>query len=162
MEQAHNEPVNKRRKSRLILLGAALFFIGFPLAGVLFSYNRARSNIKAEAIPFATTATQKILGEDGFEELYFLGTLTVKGKVSKEEFLAERERWGAINSLGEFEAVAIVIGERGDQVWQMVTLETDVEFENGPARIRFVAARRSAIQQDWKIEAFEISDPTVE
>lgn len=145
-----------------MLLGGALFFLGFPLAGVLYSYKRAQSNIKAEAIPFATTAIHVILGDNGFEELYFLGTLTLKGDVSKEEFLADRERWGALKSIGEFEAGAIVVGERGDQVWQMITLEADAEFENGPARIRLVAARRSAVQQDWKIEQFEISDLNVE
>ena len=145
-----------------MLLGGALFFIGFPLAGVLYSYQRARMNMEAEAAPFAKAATLEILGEGGFEELYFLGTLILKAEISEEGFLADRERWGNLESLGEFKAVGILVGERADEVWQFVTLEADAEFENGRARVRFRAARRSSMQRDWKIEEFAVSPRNVE
>ena len=141
---------------------AFVFFFGLPLGGLVWVYARANSTIRESAAPFALEATQAILGEDDFESLYDLGTLTLKMTVTEADFKSSREKWGALESVGEFEASRPWMVDRSDTRWQFVALNADLRFENGPAKLRFVAARRSTRLEDWRIEEFEVSAPDVE
>ena len=154
--------MDKRRKNRFILLYSALFFLGFPLAGMLYVYNKAHSTMRVAAIPFAQEATAKILGERDYEELHFLATMSLKHKLDEIEFKEELDRWGAYIAVGEFATVRSNVRIIDDMTWQFVELITDVKFEHGSAKLKFTAARRSTMLEDWRIEEFELSDPTVE
>ena len=114
------------------------------------------------AVLFARPATQSILGEDDFDSLYTLGTLTVKKTVTEADFNSSREKWGALESIGEFKATRSWMVDRADMRWQFVALNADLRFENGPAKLKFIAARRSTMWEDWRIEEFVVSAPDVE
>ena len=141
---------------------AFVFFFGLPLGGLVWVYTRAHSTMRESAAPFALQATQAILGEDDFESLYTLGTLTVKKTVTEADFDRSREKWGALESVGEFEASKSWMVDRSDTRWHFVALNADLRFENGPAKLKFIAARRSTMLEDWRIEEFVVSAPDVE
>ena len=141
---------------------AFVFFFGLPLGGLVWVYARAHSTIRESAVPFAIQATQAILGDDDFDSLYTLGTLTVKNTVTKADFKRSREKWGALESIGEFEATRSWMVDRSDMRWHFVALNADLRFESGPARLKFIAARRSTRLEDWRIEEFKVSSPDVE
>lgn len=145
-----------------MLLGGALFFLGFPATGMLYVYWNAHSTLRAAATVFAKEASVKVLSERDFEELYFLGSLTLKGTVTEESFGDDMDRWGDYSGIGEFVTVESWVKSRSDQTWQFVRLIADVRFENGPAKLEIVVARRSTMLEDWKIEEFELTEPTVE
>ena len=144
------------------IVAAFVFFLGLPLGGLLWVYSRAHSTLRDSAAPFALQATQTILGKDDFDSLYNLGTLTVKKTVTEADFKSSREKWGALESVGEFEATRSWMVDRSDMRWHFVALNADLRFENGPAKLKFVAARRSTKLEDWRIEQFEVSAPDVE
>ena len=131
------------------------------MGGLVWVYNRAHSTIRDSAASFALPATQTILGNDDFDSLYTLGTLTVKKTVTEADFNSLREMWGALESVGEFDATRSWMVDRADTRWHFVALNADLRFENGPARLKFVAARRSNLQ-DWRIEEFKVSARDVE
>ncbi len=154
-----NRSVTKRR---LAIIAVFVFFFGFPLAGMLYVYNAAHSTMRASAIAFAEEQVPEILGKADYETLRFYGTLTLKEKLSKQEFDGWLQRYGAFESLGEFTVKRSTVGARNDQAWQIVYLECPVRFSKGATILNLKAARRSTALAEWRIEEFSIGPKNVE
>jgi hypothetical protein len=149
-------------KRRLAIAAVLLFFFGLPLAGMLYVYNAAHATMRTSAIAFAREQVPQILGERDYETLRFYGTLTLKEKLSKQEFDGWLQRYGAFESLGEFTVKRSTVGARNDQAWQVVYLECPVRFSKGLALLSMKAARRSTALAEWRIEEFAIGPANVE
>ena len=137
-----------------------VFFFGFPMAGLLFVYFRAHATIRASAQPFVAETTQEVLGESDFKNLYFLGTLTLKGSLTKETFSSWLDRYGDYKALHDLHPTRSWVGSRADQSWQYASFAGTVEFSKGDARLDFVAARRSTALSEWRVEKFLLTPAT--
>lgn len=146
----------------MAVMAAIVFFFGVPIGGIAYVYYMAQSTLSSSATKFAVSATAQILGEQDFEEFEQLGTLTLDKTVPEEDFQAIFEKWGEFRSQGEFAASRGYVIERDNMTWQVITLTAPVEFENGSASLKFTAARRSTVLEDWRIEEFEILVSNVE
>lgn len=154
-----NRSVTKRR---LAIIAVFVFFFGFPLAGMLYVYKAAHSTMRASATAFAQEQVPEILGKGDYETLRFYGTLTLKEKLSKQEFDGWFSELGEFESLGEFKVKRSTVGARNDQAWQIVYLEAPVRFSKLPATLTLKAARRSTALAEWRIEEFELRPADVE
>ena len=149
-------------RRRLAVTAILLFFLGLPLAGMLFVYFHAHGAIRASALHFAESDVVPILQKRDYGSLQFLATLTLKKELSREKFDAEMDRLGPYGENGGFKVLRSSVGERGDEVWQFVDLECLVRFERGTVRLDLTAARRSLALNEWRIERFQLLPQNVE
>jgi hypothetical protein len=145
-----------KKKSRLGLVLALAFFLGFPLAGMLFVYFQAHATMRASAIEFSQKKVAVICDTKDAEELRFLGTIDFKRDFEETDFQAPFEALGDFRELGEFKVRRSTVSERSDQVWQVVWLTAPVTFERGSATLELRVARRSIALSEWRIDSWQI------
>lgn len=134
-----------------------LFLLGLPLAGTLYVYFQAHGTMRSSAKAFVLNDVATALKQRDFETIHFLGTLTLKNKLTEAEFDGWMDKLGGFESFGELRATRSTVGARADQSWQFVDFEGPASFARGKARVHIRAARRSTALMEWRIEELEIA-----
>lgn len=141
---------------RIKVTALFLFLFGLPLFGTVGTYLHAHSTMRSSAITFVNNELPEILAKRDFDELYFLGTLTLKGELKEPEFTKSMEGLGEFQALEDVRATRSTVGERSDQAWQFVDISAKARFSTRNAEVHVRAARRSTVLPEWRIEEFEL------
>lgn len=141
---------------KLAFFGIAVFLLAFPALGLLWIWNDGHTKVRLSAIAASNRMLPEIVGASRAEDLDSFGTLEFRESGGAGKFLSARKPWGKVLSVGASRAVESDSGSRGDHVWHFVTLVSDVEFEQGTARVRFKLARET-MAPDWRLESIAIS-----
>lgn len=142
-----------RKLATLLIIG---FFVGFPLAGLIFVYKYAHVNIEKSSELAARQLAVDVLKRGSSKSLEEVGTLELRKSEAPEQFVIKEKMLGNFHTLDNLKSVGSYVGERGDTIWQMVRFEGDAVFSNGKSRLKMTLARR-AINREWLIESFQLN-----
>ena len=131
------------------------FFLGFPLAGLVFVWKYAHSKIEDSAQPFAQAMANDILPHWDARLLDDLGTLELRKSKAEAEFVSNQRVLGNYVGTSDWRVVKSSVGEREGEVWQFVYCSCRVKYERGEARLDVTIARRST-SREWRIESFRL------
>lgn len=146
------KPMNRR----VVTLLVASFFIGFPLAGLLFVWKYAHANIEKSSELVAQQMATEVLSDGSTKILEELGTLELRKSDASKQLIESEKKLGKFKSLSQLKTIRSYVGERGDTIWQMVQFEGDATFANGPSKLKMTLGRR-AINKEWLVESFQLN-----
>lgn len=133
-----------------------VFFLGLPVAGLVFVWKYAHANIERSAEPFARKTVEDILEDWDSKLLDDLGTLAFRQSKTEADFAKKKSLLGKYKSLDQFRLVKSTVGERGEAIWQFVHYKGQVKYEKGDAVLECTIARRT-MNPEWRVESFELT-----
>ena len=142
-------------RQRLLVLLIALFFLGLPVAGLVFVWKYAHANIEKSADPFARKVVVDVLDDWDVKLLDELGTLEYRKSDQSRNFSRQRDKLGKFVSLSSLKTHKSTVGERGETIWQFVHYIGTAQYQKGSADVRFTIARRT-MNPEWRMESFEL------
>lgn len=154
--------VARRRKNRIVLALATLFFFGLPLVGILAPYLSAHSAMRQHGLEFAQEFFPKVLKTRDWNALYETGTLTLKNTLQEKDFNSWLVQGGTFENIEGLTVTRSWVSTRGDQGWQLVSLTGVAKFVQGRSKLEATVARRSIALDEWRVESFSLSPLSAE
>lgn len=142
-------------RNKIILTAILLFFLGFPLAGVMFFWKDMQRKVQGSAHQFVDDVGTQVLQTWDHELLLDEGTTTLKAGLPPETFAKWKAEFGTFESLGQAEAKETWAKPKNDMMWQYTRFEVPVEFSTGPATL-FTTVTRKTVGPRWRFETFEL------
>jgi len=151
------EVMRETRATRKTILLWSLFLIGFPLGGVIWALQDARSKMERLSSPFVRTEVQGILASYNVERLQELGTISFNEEFDYKKVDQWKTQFGPLKQIQELEFKGLVAGGGDDEMaWQYVRYIGQGQFEKGPANFTVTVARRT-MAPDWRIQYLDVT-----
>ena len=141
---------------RLVTLLILVFFLGLPVAGLIFVWKYAHVNIESSADPFARQIARDILEDWDAKLLDDLGTLPFRQSEMESDFDKMKPKLGRFVAIENFSLVKSTVGERIEAIWQFVHYQGKVKYEKGSAALKMTVARRT-MNPEWRIESLALT-----
>lgn len=145
-----------RMRNRAWIIVAVLFFLGFPLMGLLFVWNYAHSNIQKSAEPLSRNMVLEVLKKWDAKTLDEMGTLDLRKSGDIKAFADLKPRLGAFRELKDWKLMRSSVGEREEAIWQDVRYTAVVDCDKADANLDVTVARRT-MNPEWRIESFKLT-----
>lgn len=143
-------------RKRVSILLAVLFFLGFPMLGLVFVWKYAHDNIQKSADQVAERVVTEVLKKWDEKTLDEFGTLDLRSSGAIKTFAAQKARLGDFVALQDWKLVKSSVGERSEAVWQDVRYSAVVDCSKADANLNVVFARRT-MNPEWRIEEFKLT-----
>lgn len=143
-------------RKRVSILLAVLFFLGFPMLGLVFVWKYAHDNIQKSADQVAERVVTEVLKKWDEKTLDEFGTLDLRSSGAIKTFAAQKARLGDFVALQDWKLVKSSVGERSEAVWQDVRYSAVVDCRKADANLNVVFARRT-MNPEWRIEEFKLT-----
>lgn len=145
-----------RMRHRAWIIVAVLFFLGFPLMGLVFVWNYAHSNIQKSAEPKSRDMVLEVLQKWDAKTLDEMGTLDLRKSGDIKAFAELQPKLGAFQDLKDWKLMRSSVGEREEAIWQDVRYTAVVDCDKADANLDVTVARRT-MNPEWRIESFKLT-----
>jgi hypothetical protein len=144
-----------KTKKILSISGILLFFLGFPMFGLMYFWQDMHRKMQNDAVVPVRQLAEVALAEWDDEAIgRRLGPEVDLDKMDAK-VTELKAKYGPLKTLGESRASRTWAHEFKDQVWNFARYEYPATFEKGEAVVRFTGTRLY-FEKDWKIHDIEI------
>lgn len=140
---------------RLGILALILFFLGFPVAGLLYFWNDAHKKVEASALTFANTTLDPAVKAWDYAALDAVSLKSMRDDMPEAAFNEHKARIGPPKGEIIWTVDKSWANEEEGEVWQFATVVGRGTFERKGATITATLGRRTLVPK-WRIRSLQI------